>query len=100
MFGVIICLLLFILFDLWHLIIDLFDRQTDQLLSSNIGQGELTSKASSRSGAGPAAAIFLGAFPSASALWNATGWSRELYLSEAHQSQNESIWYRDILPGK
>ena len=27
MFGVIICLLLFILFDLWHLIIDLFDRR-------------------------------------------------------------------------
>ena len=32
MFGVIICLLLFILFSLWHLIIDLFERWISYLI--------------------------------------------------------------------
>lgn len=40
----------------------------------------LTSYASSRSGAGPAAAIFFAALPRSSALWNAIGCSLALYL--------------------
>ena len=78
MFCVIVDRLL-ILLGFWDLIVDLKDALISYATANPVTE-MLTSKASSRSGAGPAAAIFLGALPSASALWNATGWSRELYL--------------------
>ena len=80
MFCVIIDRLL-VLLSLWYLVVNLKEPSVTHVTTGSVFNA-LTSKASSRSGAGPVAASFLGALPSASALWNATGWSRELYLVE------------------
>ncbi len=68
----IIVLHAFIFRFVWNIFVHLPSISVIKFAKERESKGH-TSNASSRSGAGPADAIFLGAFPRSMALWNATG---------------------------